>query len=1341
MLIQRAIMTPPKKPLQIYAYGDFLVLYWQRTEKLAGEIRLLLDGEPLEKPLLGVEFKERPDYVLAAFAKALEGKRNFTIRIVSADSQLVAEAKCRKIQPLPRKLVSTWSLASRVRVEKALIAQAGQVFPQLRADAKAEVAASLAESETTAIQGPDGLLYIRMPWPASAEPALMDATLRTFPGGRSEDFSESVKALLEGDNLHFFSREAMAHWAPDRVWMLDAGKMRCAPFLIQQTETLASGVPVSEWLDAISATYPANPAVLRGFAAAVLDPPRRRAVDQRKTGSLLGKAEAIRSGKIVGWAFDPRRPHTPAHLKVVVDGQDLGEIEAHLPRKDLESHGYGNCGFVWQPEEGLMSGEPHEIRFRSAETGEELPGSPFRIGRGEYDSEFHLDEEGYVSGWIKERCAMPQPRRVGVLVDGEHHAEVLVNPYPGKTEPADSGIYEAGRLSFRVFLPDRVFDTETHIIEVEVKDTDKDIRLDQKLPLRADYRSSIDVLGPERVIGAVINTIAPKRPVVLDLLVNGIPVVRGRADQARPDVATDSRCGFDLRVPPPDYECGSLSLELCLAGTGVRILGPGVLHTPYDIAVRSLTTLAEILNDASRLKKLAGGLRFDEDVSTWVRTQIIAKLLVELRREKSIPSQVELSLSSTIKLPHRERRESIVDVIIPVYMGRDAVLRCISSVLCARCQVPMELIVVDDASPDPELNAELRRLASMDRCTFLENRTNLGFVGTANRGMRLHPGRDVVLLNSDTVVADGWLDRLYRAAYEAPNIGTVTPFSNNATICSFPHFCQPNPIPDGLSSQRLDTLFAEANAGQTVDLPTAVGFCMFIKRDLMEEIGFFDEGQWGKGYGEENDFCLRASTLGWRHVAACDVFVEHEGGVSFADGKSEQLGRNLEKLNAIYPDYAATIQRFIAQDPLAPARSRVARMLLKEHAPRYMLFVMHGLGGGAKIAADELAAHLAREGMPVLELMSMAPGRWKLACYDLPHAIHYRHEDFEELVKDLRDLGVWHIHYHQTMHFPKQIWELPALLKVAYDFTVHDYLALCPRINMIDESGYYCGETQFSSDSCTRCIRLNGLGNNLGAKYLEFGNHVGHWRAVYADVLQKARRVFAPSEDAAQRLQAHFRLPNLKVVPHLEQRSEIRPVVREGNAYTVAVIGAIGQHKGQDILLRCVHSAEKEGLPLRFAIIGFTADDQAFSRYSNVTISGAYRREDLPRLIEASQAGVALFLSPWPETYCFALSEAWQNGLYPVALDIGAIAERIRQAKCGRLIPLTADPRQINRILMEVLDNGGIAWNTPTIAWEVANTLRDYYELTAEVADAGGNVSASATLPAMRREKVSSSRC
>jgi len=209
--------------------------------------------------------------------------------------------------------------------------------------------------------------------------------------------------------------------------------------------------------------------------------------------------------------------------------------------------------------------------------------------------------------------------------------------------------------------------------------------------------------------------------------------------------------------------------------------------------------------------------------------------------------------------------------------------------------------------------------------TLLRNEVNEGFVRSANRGMALHPDRDVVLLNSDAEVANDWLDRLAAAAQSATDIGTATPFSNNATICSYPFEGWGGGIPGTLGLAGVDRVAAEANRGQRAEIPTAVGFCMYIRRACLERVGAFDADRFGRGYGEENDFCMRALKAGWRHVLAADVFVFHEGAVSFSEGRTERLANAAEALLDRHPGYATLIHDFIRRDPLAELRARIDR--------------------------------------------------------------------------------------------------------------------------------------------------------------------------------------------------------------------------------------------------------------------------------------------------------------------------------------------------------------------------------------------------------------------------------
>jgi GT2 family glycosyltransferase len=263
-----------------------------------------------------------------------------------------------------------------------------------------------------------------------------------------------------------------------------------------------------------------------------------------------------------------------------------------------------------------------------------------------------------------------------------------------------------------------------------------------------------------------------------------------------------------------------------------------------------------------------------------------------------------------------------LDIVIPCYRGEPETRACVESVLASAVAASHEVVVIDDASPEPALSAWLRGVAAEHRITLLAHSANRGFVASVNEGMALHPDRDVVLLNSDTEVAPGWLDRLAAHARGNKAIGTVTPFSSNATILSYPRPLEPNPLPPGETTASLDAAFAAANPGQSVDIPTAVGFCMLISRRCLDRVGMFDEARYGAGYGEEVDFCMRAARAGFRNVAAGDVFVRHVGEVSFGNTGVARRAKAQALVDSLYPEFQVRLKQFLAVDPLARLRER-----------------------------------------------------------------------------------------------------------------------------------------------------------------------------------------------------------------------------------------------------------------------------------------------------------------------------------------------------------------------------------------------------------------------------------
>lgn len=262
----------------------------------------------------------------------------------------------------------------------------------------------------------------------------------------------------------------------------------------------------------------------------------------------------------------------------------------------------------------------------------------------------------------------------------------------------------------------------------------------------------------------------------------------------------------------------------------------------------------------------------------------------------------------------------MVDIIIPVHNARDSLKHCLASISRT---VPMDqpIDIVDDASSDPRVWPLIRKFAQgRTGVSTRRNSDNLGFVATVNQAMA-RSRRDVILLNSDTIVTHGWLEAMQRCAASDPDICTVTPFSNNAEICSFPGFCVNNPVPR--DPERVAACIRQTASRSYPDLPTAVGFCMLIRRHCLDQLGLFDADRYGVGYGEENDFSMRASRAGYRNVLCDDAYVVHVGGQSFLPKGLKPGGANMSKLLARYPEYQQRVADFIARDPIRPIREQI----------------------------------------------------------------------------------------------------------------------------------------------------------------------------------------------------------------------------------------------------------------------------------------------------------------------------------------------------------------------------------------------------------------------------------
>ena len=269
-------------------------------------------------------------------------------------------------------------------------------------------------------------------------------------------------------------------------------------------------------------------------------------------------------------------------------------------------------------------------------------------------------------------------------------------------------------------------------------------------------------------------------------------------------------------------------------------------------------------------------------------------------------------------------------VIVPVFNAFEKLEACLESISRT---VPDDtrVLLIDDASTDERVRPLLEswvKEAKPDR-RLLAHDVNRGFVATANHGMQM-AGTDVVLLNSDTEVTSGWIQKLKNCLDSDASIATATPWSNNGEIVSIPRFCVSNPVPPDPEAVAL----VIESCGQVTypEMPTAVGFCMAISLNAMRRIGLFDEETFGRGYGEENDFCQRAEQAGMRNVLCDDAYVVHHGGASFGPLGLKPDENSMNRLLARHPDYMRKVSEFIETDPLKVRRQQILDCLERNSA-------------------------------------------------------------------------------------------------------------------------------------------------------------------------------------------------------------------------------------------------------------------------------------------------------------------------------------------------------------------------------------------------------------------------
>jgi GT2 family glycosyltransferase len=242
-----------------------------------------------------------------------------------------------------------------------------------------------------------------------------------------------------------------------------------------------------------------------------------------------------------------------------------------------------------------------------------------------------------------------------------------------------------------------------------------------------------------------------------------------------------------------------------------------------------------------------------------------------------------------------------IDVIVCVYGAEKETRRCLESLIKSQPLNHFGVIVVNDKSPDKETLSLLEEISTFPFVTIINNQMNLGYTKSANIGLGASSAEFRILLNSDAVTAGDWARRMYSHYAENPYTGLVSPLSNNAGNQSiFEDYFESDAtsleITAHLDSINAHLQFAATQSKKSVQTPLPHGFALGVSADLIVDIGFLDSDHYPRGYGEENDYAIRAAQAGFFSRIALDVYLFHHGAASFTVKSKERLRKHARQV-------------------------------------------------------------------------------------------------------------------------------------------------------------------------------------------------------------------------------------------------------------------------------------------------------------------------------------------------------------------------------------------------------------------------------------------------------------
>jgi GT2 family glycosyltransferase len=554
---------------------------------------------------------------------------------------------------------------------------------------------------------------------------------------------------------------------------------------------------------------------------------------------------------------------------------------------------------------------------------------------------------------------------------------------------------------------------------------------------------------------------------------------------------------------------------------------------------------------------------------------------------------------------------SLVTVIVPVYEDLEATRACLASLTAQKSKIAFRIIVVDDRTPNGELRDFVERAARRDEFLLIQNEWNLGFAGAVNEAFLHCLDGDVLLLNSDTFLPVDAIERLVAAAYSSPEIGTVTPFSNNGELTSYPAPNVANPIDSAARILEIDRCAAAANRAGVVDLPNGVGFCLYIKRSCLDTVGPLSE-TYSRGYCEDVEFCLKARELGFRNVCATGVFVGHAGTRSFGSDKRALVVRNLAILATRFPEYEIRYAAFLQADPLRPARSAIDKLLVPTGD---VVLLASGQGASKFLAQMRARDRVALEvGETLIHIIVRGADRVELVGYGsaAPRSLSFS-------VSEPSGLAEMGLYLSRCEKLRLEIFDASALPGAMLE----ELLGLGARVELICADLEWFRGALNSFDGPCRDLETGRPCDECNANFLETPvrpEDTTDWRARLGDALNHADAV-TPIDRMGEAFARQVFKDKATPLDRGGKGAIRSPAIRPAESTALGLLAPVPLAAIDRLVLRLGRLFARLQIETPIVVLGRCVDDLGLMATGNVFVTGPVQANEYERLVAQYEIG------------------------------------------------------------------------------------------------------------------------